>query len=304
MKRFHMARIVSAGESGSVSSAAKAFALHLLDRLDDRDDQACFRAEVVDQHPVAGADRGGELAQAEVAQTVLEDVVDRGVQQAVPGLEVRRGCIHGRSVYHMVHVPGGTGTERRGGSHGTAAHLDPSAGPPPARPRSTGCSAPARPGRSGHRSTRSSWSGRVRTGARASAPSGSSAPAGRRATRRSSSSSPTAGSATRCSPGSRCGATAPTSTWSRATAGPRSTGTAASTPSCPAPGRSSGASSARSSSGASTGSRRTRPSGRSDQPRRSLADVATVRPSTTPNPNAMKFTLDVTLAGAHRHDPR
>ena len=29
---------------------------------------------------------------------------------------------------------------------------------------------------------------------------------------------------------------------------------------------------------------------------RSLAGVATVRPSTTPNPNAMKFTLDVTLA--------
>ena len=29
---------------------------------------------------------------------------------------------------------------------------------------------------------------------------------------------------------------------------------------------------------------------------RSLAGMATVRPSTTPNPNAMKFTLDVTLA--------
>ena len=59
-------------------------ALARLDRLDDLDQQALLRAEVVDEHPVAGAKRGGQLAEADVAQPVLGDVVDGGRQQPLP----------------------------------------------------------------------------------------------------------------------------------------------------------------------------------------------------------------------------
>jgi len=42
-------------------------ALAFLHGADDRDEQALLGAEVVDQHAVAGADGGGQPAQAEVA---------------------------------------------------------------------------------------------------------------------------------------------------------------------------------------------------------------------------------------------
>ena len=56
-------------------------ALALLDGADDLHPQPVAPAEVVDQHPVAGADRGRQLAQAEVADAARGDVRDRGLQQ-------------------------------------------------------------------------------------------------------------------------------------------------------------------------------------------------------------------------------
>ena len=61
--------------------AGQRLALLLLDVADDLDQQALLGAEVVDQHAVAGADRGGESAQAEVGDAVLGDVLDRGLEQ-------------------------------------------------------------------------------------------------------------------------------------------------------------------------------------------------------------------------------
>ena len=79
-----MRRIASVGESdGSMSNAASDCALLLLDRADHLDQQPFLRPEVVDEHAVAGADRGGEAAQAEVADAVRRDVVDRRLQQSL-----------------------------------------------------------------------------------------------------------------------------------------------------------------------------------------------------------------------------
>ena len=149
------------------------------------------------------------------------------------------GCLASpQPVYHLVHVPGGTEPDDRGGEsmgeQTISARAWTAASPAEVyRLLRSGATWPVlvadrlvRAGAGGRRRRRE-----PRRGA------GSSAPAGRRATRRSSSSSPTAGSATRCSRACRCAATAPTSTSSRATAAPRSTGTAASTRSCPGTGR-------------------------------------------------------------------
>jgi hypothetical protein len=54
-------------------------ALGVLDRAHDRHQQAFARSEVIDEHAVAGADGGRQLAQAETANAVLGDVGhDRG----------------------------------------------------------------------------------------------------------------------------------------------------------------------------------------------------------------------------------
>ncbi len=56
-----------------------------LDRADDLDQQALARPEVVDEHPVAGAEGGGEATEAEVADAVLGDVVHRAREQTLAG---------------------------------------------------------------------------------------------------------------------------------------------------------------------------------------------------------------------------
>src|SRR4051812_44326245 len=58
-------------------------ALPGLDRADDLDQEPLARAEVVAEHPVAGAEGGGEAAQAEVADAVLGDVLHGGREQAL-----------------------------------------------------------------------------------------------------------------------------------------------------------------------------------------------------------------------------
>src|SRR2546423_614774 len=56
-----------------------------LEGPDDLHDEPLLAPEVVDQHAVAGAQGGRQLPQAGVAQTVLGDVVDGGVEQALAG---------------------------------------------------------------------------------------------------------------------------------------------------------------------------------------------------------------------------
>ena len=58
--------------------------LSLLDGTHDLHPQALLRSEVVDQHPVAGTERGGERSQAQVAEAGLGDVRDRAIQQLLP----------------------------------------------------------------------------------------------------------------------------------------------------------------------------------------------------------------------------
>ena len=77
-----MRRATSAGDSeGSIVELGERLALLLLDGADHLDEQALLRAEVVDEHAVAGADRGREPPQAEVGDAVLGDVLDRGAEQ-------------------------------------------------------------------------------------------------------------------------------------------------------------------------------------------------------------------------------
>src|SRR5207248_1312144 len=60
--------------------------LLLLDRPDDLHEQALLGAEVVDQHPVAGAGGRGELAQADVGDAIGGHVLDGRVEQPVLGI--------------------------------------------------------------------------------------------------------------------------------------------------------------------------------------------------------------------------
>ena len=75
--------------AGVVRELRQRVALRLLDRLRDRDEQCLLGPEVVDEHAVAGPDRGGQLAQAQVADPVLERVGDGGFEQPGTGL-IRR----------------------------------------------------------------------------------------------------------------------------------------------------------------------------------------------------------------------
>ena len=95
--------------------AREQLALLFLDGADHRDEQVLLRAEVVDEHAVARADRGREAAQAQVGDAVLGDVVDRRAQQ--PFLRVVLGAGHLISsatlctmwyMYQMVHDRVGT----------------------------------------------------------------------------------------------------------------------------------------------------------------------------------------------------
>jgi hypothetical protein len=60
-------------------------AFGLLDRDSDRGEQSFAGPEVVQQHAVAGADRGGHLAQAQVRDPSLPCHGDSGAEQPVPG---------------------------------------------------------------------------------------------------------------------------------------------------------------------------------------------------------------------------
>jgi len=68
-----------------------------LDRADDLDEQSFLRAEVVDEHAMARADRGGELAKAQVAEPAPRDVRDRRVEEAL----LRAGFL--RLIVHAPH---------------------------------------------------------------------------------------------------------------------------------------------------------------------------------------------------------
>ena len=148
--------------------------------------QGLARPEVVDQHAVAGAQRGGQAPQPELADAVLGHVRHRSLEQPLAGARrlgaarARRGSrpVHGRSVavactsrymYHAVH-------------HGPASESNTPPQPPLPRPPSTrllreGATWPC----PGPRSTRSSSSARARARPRASGPSASSARARSRA---------------------------------------------------------------------------------------------------------------------------
>ena len=92
-----------------------------LHRADDLEQQAVLGAEVVQEHAVAGPDRLGDAAQALVGQPLGREVLDHGVEQALPGvpshLFPRPGVparAIGRPLVH--HVPNGTFRRRpRGG---------------------------------------------------------------------------------------------------------------------------------------------------------------------------------------------
>jgi hypothetical protein len=58
-------------------------ALLLFDRTDHLGEQALAGAEVVDQHPVAGSDRGRDTSQARVADPVLRKVLDGVAEQGL-----------------------------------------------------------------------------------------------------------------------------------------------------------------------------------------------------------------------------
>ena len=64
--------------------------LAALDLLDDREEQFAPRAEVVQQHSVAGADRFGDLAQRAVADPGPRELRDQRVEQLAAPVAVRR----------------------------------------------------------------------------------------------------------------------------------------------------------------------------------------------------------------------
>ena len=65
---------------------AQPLALALLGGAHDLDPQPILGAEVEDQHPVAGRERAGERPQAQIADPMRRDVVNRGFEQLLPGV--------------------------------------------------------------------------------------------------------------------------------------------------------------------------------------------------------------------------
>ncbi len=85
-----------------------------LDGADDLDQQAALGAEVVEEHSMAGPDRGGDLAQAHVPEPVDDEVVHHMVD------ELLLGCL-------ALHVPNGTltpGTRWIGDRRSEASWVD------------------------------------------------------------------------------------------------------------------------------------------------------------------------------------
>ena len=66
--------------AGVVGSSVKQSHLAALDPFDDRHQQILARPEVVQQHSVAGADRGSDLAQRPVADAARGEFLDQRVE--------------------------------------------------------------------------------------------------------------------------------------------------------------------------------------------------------------------------------
>ena len=82
--------------------------LVLLDGFDDGGHQPLSGAEVVDQHPVAGAHSGGDVAQRAVAQALAGEVVDDGSQQVLTLHDPSVPCGTCTDWYSSVLAQGGT----------------------------------------------------------------------------------------------------------------------------------------------------------------------------------------------------
>ena len=66
--------------AGSVGQFGEERHLAALDLLDDREQQIFSRTEVVQQHSMAGADRGGDVAQRAVADAARGELLDQRVE--------------------------------------------------------------------------------------------------------------------------------------------------------------------------------------------------------------------------------
>src|SRR5690606_12972082 len=82
---------------GLLAECGQQFALAPLHLADHLDQQPLFRPEVVDQHPVAGPQRGGDLAQAALADAMRRDVLHGCGQQACPAARARVAHVAYRS---------------------------------------------------------------------------------------------------------------------------------------------------------------------------------------------------------------
>ena len=80
----HASHQLALVETAGEVEPGERFALLFLDRAYDLEQQAVLRPEVVDEHPVARADGLRELPQAYVPESVLRDVLDRGIEQPLP----------------------------------------------------------------------------------------------------------------------------------------------------------------------------------------------------------------------------
>ena len=86
MWRHHSAHGVADRHVGVRQDVGERRSLALLDLTDHRHAEPLGAAEVVDQHPVAGADPRRELAQAQVRDAADGDVVDDRIEHPLPGI--------------------------------------------------------------------------------------------------------------------------------------------------------------------------------------------------------------------------
>ena len=123
-----MRRMPRRARRGVLQQVREKGALRCLHRLDNRRQQALARAEVVDEHAVAGANGGGGVAQTEVADAVALDVLDHRerAESTTVALDTCRSDqlskdsfdTFSRPLYHVVHVPYGTDLTEEHRSHG------------------------------------------------------------------------------------------------------------------------------------------------------------------------------------------
>jgi hypothetical protein len=92
---------LSRRSSGVRNDLGQDLSLALFDRSDDLDPETLLRPEVVDQHPVTGAERRGQPTQAHIANPVHGHVLNRSVEQLLPDVLATQRPL----VYHVVHEP-------------------------------------------------------------------------------------------------------------------------------------------------------------------------------------------------------